>query len=213
MNSEEISLFWEYERRRYRTNQKPLIFKEVFEDLIHPRLQDSRDDWDNFSDDWYYIDFNRSDPEWEEWRVGRSVIEELKTETEKKAHESWQDCQAACNEHSRCFQFFWHNECCAMHGSFRLGTPRKKSEDERLRHISGWNLEKINAWLVEHGDCNDRVDWPDLVRIAIENETAQEAPEAETTEESAQDIVQESVSTPTDDEDTNAESEDSSLGL
>lgn len=168
MNSEEISMFWEYERKRYRSNQTPLVYREVFEDLILPRLQPSRDNWDNFADDWFVIDFNRTDYHWEEWRVGRSTREEYKTETEKKAHENWQNCQAACYEHSECFQYFWHNEVCAMHRSFRLGTPRPTSEDETLRHVSGWNVDKINGWLAENGDCAGRVDWPDLVRIAIE---------------------------------------------
>lgn len=216
MNSEEISMFWEYERRRYRRDQKPLIFKEVFQDLVHPRLQTNRDDWDNGSDDWFYIDFDRPDHQWEEWRVGRSVLEEKKTETEKTAHESWQNCQAACLEHEQCFQYFWHNQVCAFHSSFRLGWPRKASEDETLRHISGWNLEKIDRWVEENGDCGDRVDWPDLVRIAIERETQPEVPtlpegiekNVPTLGESAEERVptipesaEESVQTPTDNND------------
>lgn len=176
MNSEEISLFWEFERRRYRKNQTPMIFKEVFENLVHPRLQTNRDDWDNMSDDWYYIDFDRPDYEWEEWRVERSVLEEKKTETEKKAHENWENCQAACFEHEQCLQYFWHNEVCAFHSSIRLGAPRKPSEDETLRYISGWNLPKIDEWLEQNGDCEGRVEWPDLVRIATEKEEQENAP-------------------------------------
>lgn len=209
MNSEEISSFWEYERRRYRKDQSPLLFKEVFQDLIYPKLQHShsREDWDNFSDDWYYIDFDRPDHQWEEWRVGRSVLEEKKTETERRAHASWQDCQAACDEHAECFQYFWHNECCAMHRSFRLGTPRKKSDDETLRHISGWNLDRIDQWLEQNGGCDDRIDWPELVRAAIEKETKKEE-ETTKPEESAQASERTSADADADDEDDGTASEE-----
>lgn len=177
MNSEETSLFWEFERLRYRQDQTPLVFKEVFEAIVYPRLQSNRDDWDNFSDDWYYIDFDRPEYEWEDWRVGKSVLEERKTETEKKAHENWENCQAACLEHELCLQYFWHNEVCAFHSSIRLGTPRKPSEDETQRYISGWNLPKIDEWLVQNGDCEGRVDWPYQVRVAMGQEEAAEVPE------------------------------------
>lgn len=207
MNSEEISMFWEFERRRYRKNQKPLLFKEVFEELVQPRLQPNRDDWDNQSDDWFYIDFNRAEYQWEEWRVGRSVLEEFKTETEKKAHENWENCQAACYEHDECFQYFWHNEVCAFHRSIRLGTPRKPSDDVTLRHVSGWNLGKINQWLEENGECNNTVYWPDLVRVAIEKEQQPLVPEISAPEVMPE-LVTETVQTPTDVEKGTSERQD-----
>lgn len=164
MNSEEISSFWEFERRRYRTNQKPLVFSEVYDEFVGSKLQNTREDWDNGSDDWFYIDFDSEDQSWEEWRVNRAVEEDKKSEPEKTAHLSWEDCRAACLEHDECFQFSWHNECCAMHRSFKLGKPVKKDKEENMRTMSGWHLDKIQAWIDENGDCSDRVEWPAVVR-------------------------------------------------
>lgn len=172
MNSEEISSFWEFERKRYRTNQKPLIFKEVFEEFVGSKLTSVREDWDNAADDYFYIDFDRTDYRWEEWRIGRAAKEETKTETDKVAHVNWENCRAACLEQDRCFQFSWHNQCCSMHRSFKLGKPMRKAHDENMRTISGWNVEKINKWIEEHGQCGDRVEWPDPVKGAIYNEMA-----------------------------------------
>lgn len=167
MNSEEISSFWEFERKRYRTNQKPLIFSEVYDEFFGSKLQPVREDWDNAADDWFYIDFDRPEHTWEEWRIGRSVQEEVKSETEKIAHASWESCRAACLEHEECYQFNWHNQCCAMHRSFKLGKPMKKELDENMRTISGWNVDKITKWIEEQGQCDDRVEWPDPVREVL----------------------------------------------
>lgn len=172
MNSEEISSFWEFERKRYRTNQNPLIFAEVYDEFFGAKLQPVREDWENAADDWFYIDFNRIGHEWEDWRIGRAAKEEDKKEGEKVAHASWEGCRAACLEHGECFQFSWHDECCAMHRSFRLGKPVKKEQETRLRTVSGWNVDKINTWIEQQGQCGDRVQWPDPVRESMRREVS-----------------------------------------
>lgn len=45
MNSEEISAFWRFERRRYRTNKKPLLFGEVFDEFLTSKISSRCDDW------------------------------------------------------------------------------------------------------------------------------------------------------------------------
>lgn len=166
MNSEEISAFWEFERRRYRTNQKPLVFREVYEEFIAPNIREIREDWDNGSEDWFYIDAE-SAHESPEWRVNRAKKEEDKSETEKSAHVNWENCHAACLEHEECFQFTWHDESCAMHRTFRMGKPVKKESEEKKRTISGWNIDRIKEWIKSHGDCEGKTEWPDAVRQAL----------------------------------------------
>ncbi|KUI67521.1 hypothetical protein VM1G_03633 [Cytospora mali] len=161
MNSEEVSAFWEFERRRYANNQRPLVFKEIYHWFLEQKLVPMRDDWDNQSDDWFYIDFDAQDHEWEDWRIERAVKEEEKSEVEKKAHESFEDCIIACEAHSECFQFNWQNDCCGMMSSFRLGTPVKKEDEEKRRAKSGWNITKIKKWVEEQGEC-DEVIWPEI---------------------------------------------------
>lgn len=167
MNSEEISSFWEFERRRYRTHQMPLVFSEVYHEFIAPQLRDVREDWDNASDDFFLLDFNKTDPEWEVWRMDRSIREDEKTEAEKVAHTSWENCRAACLQRENCYQWYWHDEVCSMQTNFRLGRPMKKEEEEIHRSTSGWDIEKINKWIAEEGQCAGRVEWPDVVKYAI----------------------------------------------
>ncbi|ROW06776.1 hypothetical protein VMCG_04145 [Cytospora schulzeri] len=161
MNSEEVSEFWEFERRRYAKNQRPLVLKEVYHAFMEPKLVKMREDWDNQSDDWFYIDFDAQDHSWEDWRVGRAVGEEDKSELQKKAHESFDDCARACEEHDECFQFVWQDDCCGMKRSIMLGRPVKKDNEEKKRPKSGWDVVKIKKWVEDQGECK-QVIWPEI---------------------------------------------------
>lgn len=177
MNSEEISSFWEFERRRYATDQSPLVFREVYEHFLAPKLQDSREDWDNGAAEWFYLDNNAAalstedgghDPPWEPWRLDRAVPDEVKTEAEAQAHESWEACRDACLAHGECFQYSWRDGCCSMDRSFKMGKPVRRPDEERMRTMSGWNVDKIKEWMDANDDCEDRVDWPGPVKEAME---------------------------------------------
>lgn len=164
MNSEEISSFWEFERRRYQTQQMPLVFAEVYQEFIAPQIRDMREDWDNASDEFFLLDF---DMPWEDWRKDRAVTEEMKSEADKVGHTSWEACREACMQRDNCYQWYWHDEVCCMQTNFRLGRPMKKEEEPVRRSISGWNVDKINRWIEEAGQCGSRVEWPDVVKYAI----------------------------------------------
>lgn len=161
MGSEEVSEFWEFERRRYATTQSPLVLKEIYHEFVENKLIPVREDWDNHSDDWLYIDQSSEDHEWEDWQIERAVKEEEKSELEKKAHNSFDDCSRACEEHDECFQYVWQNDCCGMKRSICLGWPVKKEYEDRKRAKSGWNIAKIKKWVDEQGECTEII-WPDL---------------------------------------------------
>lgn len=161
MNSEEVSEFWEFESQRYASTQSPLVLKEVYHMFFEPKLVPMREDWDNHSDDWFYIDSDAQDHEWEDWRVGKAVSEEDKSELEKKAHEGFDDCARACEEHEECFQFVWQDDCCGMKRSFKLGRPVKREEEEKMRAKSGWDVAKIKKWVKDQGECKEVI-WPNI---------------------------------------------------
>ncbi|PSR99228.1 glycosyltransferase family 31 protein [Coniella lustricola] len=166
MNSEEISSFWEFERRRYRTNKKPLLFSEVFDEFIASKISARRDDWDNGADEWFYLDFKAENHEWEDWRLDRAIKRDEMSDLEKVAHMSFESCKRACLHHEDCFQFMWHNDCCAMHSSMRLGQPMRKKlgEHNKMRFLSGWDMAKVRKWVAEH-DCKDEIEWPEAVEL------------------------------------------------
>lgn len=160
MNSEEISKFWAFERQRYADSQSPLVFKEVYHSFLEPKLVESREDWDNSSDDWFYIGADAQDDELEDWRVDRALMEEEKSELGKKAHESSEDCARACKEHEECFQWIWRDDYCGMKSSFLLGRPLKREDGEKSA-TSGWDLVKIKKWVKVQGDCEEVI-WPEI---------------------------------------------------
>lgn len=164
MNSEEISTFWEFERRRYRADQTPLLFRDVYEALLGPQLRATRDDWDNASGDWFYLDRGAAGRDWEQWRVDRAARDEDKTEAGRAAHESAEACRAACLEHAECLQYLWHDECCAMSRNVRLGKPVRRAKEDGKRKMSGWNVDRIKQWIAANSDCEERIGWPEPVK-------------------------------------------------
>lgn len=162
MSSEEVSEFWEWERKRYTETQEPLILKEVYHEYFEPKLIPVRQDWDNYSDGWYYVDMDSPDHDWEDWRLSRSTNEDNKSELQKLAHLSPEDCARACDEHVECFQWTHANECCGMKASFQLGRPVKRPNEDKERMTSGWPVEKIERWIEEQGECKE-VLWPDTM--------------------------------------------------
>ena len=161
MTSEEVSEFWEFERKRYTEKQGPLLFKEVYHEYFEPKLIPVRQDWDNHSDGWYYIDLDSPDHDWEDWRINRSIEDGDKSKLEKVAHLSAADCARACEEQVDCFQWTYVNECCGMKTSFQLGKPVKRPNEDKDRMTSGWPVAKIERWVDAQGECK-KVLWAEI---------------------------------------------------
>jgi hypothetical protein len=161
MNSEEISTFWEYERRRYAAQDlpsapPPLLIKDIYHEFLEPKLLESREDWDNLSDDVLYLD--PSSRQFEDWEIGRSKKSDM-NEFEQVAHLSFGHCRRACESLSDCFQFRYQNGICGTSWAFKLGKPVKKPYEEFMRWTSGWDVKKIDDWVEKQGDCSNWV-WP-----------------------------------------------------
>lgn len=161
MNSEEISTFWDWERRRYDAQAKPtalppLLLRDVYREFVEPKLRKQRRDWDNLSDDTFYLD---KDTHKGDWRVDRLKKEDDMNEFEEKAHLSAEHCAAACDSvgTNNCFQWLWVDSVCAFANSFKLGAPVKVEGDVRKRMISGWMIDKIKK-LADERECD--VTWP-----------------------------------------------------
>lgn len=161
MSSEEVSEFWEFERKRASKTQDPLLFKHIYHEYFEPKLIPVRQDWDNNSDGWFYVDLESPDHDREDWRIDRSTKEEDKSELQKLAHLSADECARACDEHVDCFQWSYVNECCGMKKSFQLGRPVKRPKEDKERMTSGWPVSKIDRWIGLQGECKE-VHWPGL---------------------------------------------------
>ncbi|KAK1783381.1 hypothetical protein QBC45DRAFT_447771 [Copromyces sp. CBS 386.78] len=165
MNSEEINTFWEFERRFRREqlasgNPRPLLIKDIYHEYLEPKLKREQLDWDNKSDDRFYVDLAAKT--WDEGTLHRMKKPEEYNELEKVAHRSASDCEAACKSlgPDDCVQYKYENGKCAMHKSFILGKPVPKKEGEK-QTISGWDVEKIKEWTEKEKVCN-KIQWPKL---------------------------------------------------
>jgi hypothetical protein len=163
MNSEEINAFWAYESKRYASQDlpsspPPLRIKDIYDEFFAPKLVPSREDWDNLSDDVFYL--NSSTRDFEEWEVNRAKKKDM-NEFEEAAHLSFDNCRAACESLKDCFQYRFQDGICGTSWAFKLGKPMKKASQEKKRWMSGWDVAKIKQWIEKQGDCG-KVKWPEV---------------------------------------------------
>lgn len=123
-----------------------------------PELVEARPDWDNLSEDVYYL--NKTRAAYEDWELGRAKNDDLSAE-EAEAYKSFDDCKKACLSMDNCFQFRYQNSICAVAHKFMHGKPVKKGDDDSKRYMSGWNVKKIKEWIEEQDDCDKKqFKWP-----------------------------------------------------
>ncbi|KAK7981279.1 serine/threonine-protein kinase RIO1 [Apiospora arundinis] len=164
MNAEEVSSFWEYERDYFKkkpqslTTQRTLLLKDIYAHFLAPKMRASREDWDNLSDDVFYLD--RTAKKHEDWVLERTKKGPM-SQVERKAHKSYEDCRAMCESVQDCFQFLYHDGVCAASVSFKLGRPNRSEQIPSKRYRSGWIVPKINKWIERQGECK-RPKWPEV---------------------------------------------------
>ena len=162
MNSEEINSFHAFEHERYAKegpkHQSVLRLKDIYKHFVAPKLVEVREDWDNLSEDTYYL--NRTDGRHEEWQINKAKHGDSLTPAEQLAHIDLEHCRAACESVDDCFQYRWQDGICGTARAFMLGKPRRRDgNEEHKRWRSGWLVEKINRWIEAQGECDD-VKWP-----------------------------------------------------
>lgn len=156
--------------------------KDLYDGLIAPKLQETRHDWDNLSDDTCYVN---PDPDAQARAEGYQRDRQKKPEdmhdVEKEAWKSWENCAKVCaledvtddeeaaekgddaaavkeannvkKRNRTCFQYRWNNEVCCTSRSFKLGAPKKRADSPKERWMSGWHLKGINDWIDAMGPC------------------------------------------------------------
>lgn len=156
IGSQEVSEFDKFERER--NFSSPMRIKDIFEHLLEDELAKEQKDWDNMSDDVYYV--NLTAPGSGEYN-SRKVKTEGLSKLEQKAHLSFDSCRRACRSLSICLQYRYYRGACAMGSKIKHGRPKQAEggSDSEDRWMSGWDLEKIEAWVREHRECGAIV-WP-----------------------------------------------------
>ncbi|KAH9906964.1 glycosyltransferase family 31 protein [Xylariomycetidae sp. FL2044] len=172
MNAEEVSNVWQFEQTR--KTDRTIMIRDLYEALIKPKMQVSRNDWDNLSDDVCYMSL---DPNKQASAEGlardRQKPEDEMNDIEKEAWKSAENCAKVCDsiegnlddesendkekKNRSCFQWRWQDEICCTSRSFKLGAPKPSPDNkqDKSRWMSGWHLKGINDWIEAMGDCKE----------------------------------------------------------
>ncbi|KAJ8130399.1 hypothetical protein O1611_g3233 [Lasiodiplodia mahajangana] len=170
MNAEEISTVWQFEQTR--KTDRILLIKDLYDSLIAPKMRETREHWDNGSDDVCYIN---PAPDAQERADGhakdRQRKEDEMSEIEKEAWKSPENCAKVCESEipaedsgnkekqrdRQCFQYRWHDEVCCTSKSFKMGEPKPKASggDSKEKWTSGWYMKGIHDWIDAMGECTE----------------------------------------------------------
>ncbi|OTA99862.1 glycosyltransferase family 31 protein [Hypoxylon sp. CI-4A] len=141
------------------------VSSDLYNQFVASKLLSRRDDWDNLSEDVFYLDPKRRDsfPQWQQNKDRIPKLNQLASiqAVEMDAHKSFEDCRKMCESVQTCFQFSYHNGACAYNRSFKLGKPTAKAKKQDDKMVSGWNIERIRSWDEAMGPCKKPV-WPDI---------------------------------------------------
>ncbi|KAL7798237.1 glycosyltransferase family 31 protein [Trichoderma ceciliae] len=155
VGSEELSDLYAFERER--NFASPMRIKDLYHHFVAPQLAPSRPDWDNLSDDVFYL--NASSNMHDDEQLRRAKKKGL-SPLEKTAHLSFDNCRQACQADKACLQYRFHHGVCGFSWKIKHGYPKPKEDHILDRWMSGWEVEKIQAWVQEHGKCDDKIKWP-----------------------------------------------------
>ncbi|PNP41537.1 hypothetical protein TGAMA5MH_06465 [Trichoderma gamsii] len=155
LGSEELSALYAFERERNFTS--PMRIRDLYHHFVAPRLVPIRPDWDNLSDDVFYL--NMSENTYDHYQLRKAKLEGL-SPLEKSAHLSFDSCQRACQVDSACLQYRYHNGVCGFSWTIKHGLPKKKASRISDRWMSGWDVDKIQVWVQEHDHCDEEIQWP-----------------------------------------------------
>ncbi|KAJ3473750.1 hypothetical protein NLG97_g10151 [Lecanicillium saksenae] len=147
--SEEIDELDKFERKR--NFKSPVLIKDIFHEIIQPKLRNDYEEWDNLSDDVYYFDPVSRQFDENEMRLRKD--ENSYNEEEKLAHLSFEHCQATCKSLNECIQFRFGNGICSTSTAVRFGKPAQDTKEGFTTHKSGWMVQRINEWAKKHEKC------------------------------------------------------------
>ncbi|KAH7086377.1 hypothetical protein FB567DRAFT_69413 [Paraphoma chrysanthemicola] len=120
----EIEELWAFEQDWYDRHDITLRHRDIFMELVRPKIESSVLAWDNMSADKEYNahDHSTSDDAFE-----------------RNAWKSFDHCRALCDDQTDCIQFSFDAGSCSTSTKFTLGYAKP---GERIR--SGWMLDRVD---------------------------------------------------------------------
>ncbi|KAF1932049.1 glycosyltransferase family 31 protein [Didymella exigua CBS 183.55] len=124
-------------------HERPLLYKDLLFSYLGNFSQ--RDDWDAAFDAGFQLDVNST------------------------VHSSLDACEAGCFAHHECQQYTWHGAHCYYLRALYIGRAKEPDgyhEEEDRKYVSGWDINKIQTWSLQH-TCEEGLHWvkPSVKRI------------------------------------------------
>lgn len=121
----EIEELWQFEQDWYHSHDSDILLRhrDIFRDMIRPKLASSIQEWDNMADKEYNAHDHAS---------SENIYE-------RNAWKSFDHCRSLCDEKDDCVQFSFDAGSCSISSTLRLGYARP---GERIR--SGWMLDRVD---------------------------------------------------------------------
>lgn len=134
----EIEELWHFEQDWYGRHNIVLRHRDVFMELVYPKIGTVVAGWDNMSEKEYNAhDHSTSD-----------------NELERNAWKSFKHCHELCESQQDCMQFSFNAGSCGISSTFRLGYAKPKDKIK-----SGWMLDRVDTLFRDLEDqCGIR-DW------------------------------------------------------
>lgn len=148
----EISDMWTFERSFARPNRF-ILFQDIFDHFVHPRLSDHRSEWDGLSLIHGAVVDLPSD-------LFESKEKELSKE--EKREKLWNFCKQTCEEkkENECMQYQISKEECKIFNGVALGYKLPVTRDDREDFRSGWLVDRIEK-AFKHITCEQpKMSWP-----------------------------------------------------
>jgi hypothetical protein len=116
-----------------------LRHRDIFMDLVRPKIKPELWGWDNMSSDKEYNERNHS---------------HLFNAVERDSWRSVEHCRALCENKQKCLQFSYQDKKCALSYTFRLGYAKPGS-----KIMAGWMMERVEDLFLDlEAKCGIR-DW------------------------------------------------------
>jgi hypothetical protein len=143
MTKGKIEEAWKFEKNWTKTYgwEKPILMGDAFAGLIKPRLNGTREEWDNDSQGTKIVRPQSKTPSDKESKEWFKLDEDIRA-----AVTSWESCQNVCEQLRDCQQWKYAKKGageCHLGKNIKLGWKAPKKEKGEL-WISGWIAERIH---------------------------------------------------------------------
>ncbi|KAL6706368.1 hypothetical protein ACN47E_005474 [Coniothyrium glycines] len=125
MSPAEIDEMWHFEQAWYNRHDIVLRHRDIFMELVYPKISTAVDAWDNMSDEKEYNAHDHA---------------HSTSDVERNAWKSFDHCRALCEDQKDCIQFSFNAGSCGVSHTFRLGYA---SPGGMIK--SGWMLDRVDA--------------------------------------------------------------------